>query len=50
MKKSQATGVQREVGVVAEEELAQSQLQDLGVEGAEGVGEGVEGVGEEVGT
>lgn len=41
--------MQREVGV-AEEELAQSQPQDLGVEGAEGVGEGVEVVGEEVGT
>jgi hypothetical protein len=43
VKKSQAAGVQREVGVVAEEELVKSQLQGLGVEG-------VEGVGEEVGT
>lgn len=39
--------MQREEGAVGEEELAQSQLQDLGVEGV-GVGEEeVEGVGEE---
>lgn len=51
MKKSQAAGVQREVGVgVAEVELAQSRSQDPGVEGVVVEEEGVEEVGEEAVT